>query len=434
MPVPTPEMVASAHGRRIASAIAFVAVVLSLALCPLTSAARERPHPNVVLILADDFAWTDYGFIGHESVQTPNLDRLAQESLVFTRGYVPTSLCRASLMSLISGQYPHQHLITGNDPPKGTDRDAMLKHIDRVPTIPKLLAEQGYASLQTGKWWEGSYQRGGFTHGMTHGDPTHGGRHGDEGLKIGRQGLKPITEFLDEIGDKPFFLWYAPMMPHQPHNPPQRLLEKYIDKTPSLHVAKYWAMIEWFDETCGELLSELDKRKLTDNTLVIYLADNGWIQDPDKAAFAPRSKRSRYDGGLRTPVMLRWPGKIEPRRDETTLVSSIDVAPTILSACGVKAAKKMPGIDLLPAALHGEKIVRDAVYGAIFEHDEPDIDSASAGLQHRWCVENQWKLIVPKSGDDVELYDVLADPYEKSNVAAEQPDHVARLRKRLDAW
>jgi uncharacterized sulfatase len=390
--------------------------------------------PNVVLILADDLAWTDYGFMGHETIQTPHLDALAKESLVYTRGYVPTSLCRTSLMCLISGLYAHQHLVTGNDPPKGTDRNEMLQHIDRVPTIPKLLKEQGYASLQTGKWWEGSHERGGFTHGMTHGDPSRGGRHGDEGLKIGRQGLKPITEFLDSVGDQPFFLWYAPMLPHQPHNPPERLLKKYVDKTPSLHVAKYWAMVEWFDETCGELLSELEKRKLAENTLVIYLADNGWIQNPDKAAFAPKSKRSRYDGGLRTPVMLRWPGKIEPRRDSATLISSIDIAPTVLSACGVKPTDQMQGINLLPTALRQEKIARDTLFGAIFEHDIPDIDRAAPGLQHRWCLQRQWKLIAPKSGDGVELYDVLADPHEEQNVASDHADIVAALRKKLDGW
>jgi arylsulfatase A-like enzyme len=425
----------NSSGRKIFQAVVFVAVLLCLAWFDAGSALADEPQrPNVVLILADDLAWTDYGFMGHEAIQTPHLDALAKESLVFTRGYVPTSLCRTSLMCLISGLYPHQHLVTGNDPPEGTDRNEMLKHIDRVQTIPKLLKEQGYASLQTGKWWEGSYERGGFTHGMTHGDPARGGRHGDEGLKIGRQGLKPVTEFLDNVGDKPFFLWYAPMLPHEPHNPPERLLAKYIDKTPSLHVARYWAMVEWFDETCGELLSELDKRKLADNTLVVYLADNGWIQDADKAAFAPKSKRSRYDGGLRTPVMLRWPGKIEPRRDDQTLISSIDLAPTILAACGARPTDQMQGINLLPAALQQEKIARDTLYGAIFGHDIPDIDHAAAGLQHRWCLEEKWKLMLPQAGDEVELYEVLSDPREERNVASGQPEVVARLTKKLDAW
>jgi uncharacterized sulfatase len=188
-----------------------------------------------------------------------------------------------------------------------------------------LLAERGYQCLQTGKWWEGDpVENGGFTAAMTHGDVKRGGRHGDVGLKIGREGLAPIAKFLDDCGDKPFFVWYAPMLPHTPHNPPERILKKYTHEGRSPHVAKYFAMCEWFDETCGELLNLLEKRNLSENTLVIYVTDNGWIQNPDAPNYAPKSKRSPYDGGLRTPVMLRWPEKIKPHRDDKTLVSSID--------------------------------------------------------------------------------------------------------------
>jgi hypothetical protein len=109
-----------------------------------------------------------------------------------------------------------------------------------------LLAAKGYQSLQTGKWWEGSFREGGFTEGMTHGDPKRGGRHGDEGLKIGRQGMQPIFNFIDQCGEKPFFVWYAPFLPHSPHNPPERLLERYATPGKSIHVARYQAMCEWF--------------------------------------------------------------------------------------------------------------------------------------------------------------------------------------------
>ena len=114
---------------------------------------------------------------------------------------------------------------------------------------------------------------------------TKGERHGDDGLKIGRETMQPMYDFVDQaVADKkPFFLWYAPLLPHTPHTPPERLLAKYRGKTPSEHVAKYWAMVEWFDETCGELLKFLDDRKLAENTIVVYVTDNGWIQDPDEA-------------------------------------------------------------------------------------------------------------------------------------------------------
>lgn len=281
-------------------------LLLLLAVEPAWAQTPSEKLPNVVIILSDDQAWSDYSFLGHPTIATPHIDRLATQSLVFTRGYVPMSLCRSSLMSLITGLYPHQHGITGNDPPsKQIDRREMLRHVRSVPTLPKLLAEKGYVSFQCGKWWEGNFKEGGFTAGMTHGDPKRGGRHGDEGLKIGRQGLQPVYDFLDQRDGKPFFLWYAPIMPHSPHNPPERLLKKYVGKTDSLHVAKYWAMCEWWDETVGELLAHLEEKKLAENTIVVYLADNGWLQLTDSPRFAPRSKRSPYEGGIRTPILVR---------------------------------------------------------------------------------------------------------------------------------
>jgi len=135
------------------------------------------------------------------------------------------------------------------------------------------------------------------------------------------------------------------MMPHDPHTPPQRILDKYLGKTPSLPVAKYWAMVEWFDETCGELLGYLDKEGLAQDTIVVYVTDNGWITDPKIGRYASKSKQSPYDGGLRTPMMVRWPSKFAPKMSDTP-VSSLDLFPTILNACGVALPKDLPGIDL----------------------------------------------------------------------------------------
>jgi arylsulfatase A-like enzyme len=413
--------------------------LLGLLVLPLVSSVSQgaettggqRP-PNVVILLSDDQAWGDYSFLGHPQIKTPSLDRLAAQSATFSRGYVPTSLCRPSLMSLITGQYPHQHLVTGNDPPKGTDRNLMLKHVRRVPTLPKLLAEKGYVSFQSGKWWEGNPSEGGFTAGMTHGDVTRGGRHGDEGLKIGRLGLQPIYDWLAANKGKPFFLWYAPMLPHSPHNPPERLLAKYRDKTDSIHVARYWAMCEWWDETCGELLGHLDKEGLAENTVVIYLTDNGWIQSVDKPQYAPRSKRSPHEGGIRTPVMIRWPGKIEPRRDDNTLVSSLDIAPTILAACGLKPTPEMMGINLLPVAA-SKSPERDTLVGEIFEHDIPDIDRAEPGLMYRWAISGDWKLIQSADGKERELYNLRDDPTEEKDLIAREPARAEELAKKIKA-
>jgi len=404
----------------------------AIAFC-LVATANAAP-PNVLLIIGDDQGWTDFGFMGHPDVRTPHLDRLASQSACFSRGYVPSSLCRPSLATLLTGKYPHQHGITGNDPPMGTDRREMLQHVRREATLPKWLGQKGYASLQTGKWWEGNFAEGGFTAGMTHGDPSKGGRHGDDGLKIGRNGLKPIADFLEATRDKPFFIWYAPMMPHTPHTPPERLLAKYQQPDRPLPIAKYYAMCEWFDETVGELLGMLDQRGLADNTLVVFVTDNGWIQQPNGNGFAPKSKRSPYDGGLRTPILVRWPGRVSPAKFETP-VSSLDIVPTIFAATGVQPESPLPGLDLVEIAERGGKCDRKNLFGEIFSHDVADITRPAASLQYRWTLrDGRWKLILPHGSGDAELYDVVADPFETKNLAGEQPDRARALTADIDRW
>lgn len=423
---------------------------------------RGADKPNIVLIISDDQGWGDYGFMGHPQVQTPRLDKLAAQSLVFRRGYVPSSLCCPSLASIITGLYGWQTKVACNDPPlpkqtraakgkgkgKGADptfikqAEEMSHFLDAQPALPREMGRLGYLSFQTGKWWQGPFSSAGFTHGMSAKKRSEGGRHGDDGLAIGRQTMQPIYDFIEQAGGKPWFVWYAPMLPHQPHNPPQRLLDKYTSKTDSPHVAKYWAMVEWFDETCGELMDYLDKKKLADNTIVLYVTDNGWIQNAAGPAARSDSKLSQYDGGLRTPIMIRWPGRVVPRMVDTP-VSSIDIAPTLFRACGLKPTAAMQGVNLLD-----EQAVkkRKAIFGACYTHNAVDIHVPAASVTYRWCIaDGRWKLIIPnpanvttakKPGREVgvELYDVAADPHEEKDLAAAQPDRIAELTKLIDGW
>jgi len=410
------------------------------------AAAAAVPSPNVVWIISDDQAWTDYGFMGHPVIQTPRLDALSKESVTFTRGYTAAPLCCPSLASMLTGLHPHQHKVTSNDPPRVGNgpqpwnaerlalRAEVIRNYTKAPCLPRLLGEsKGYVSFQSGKWWGGNYANGGFTSGMTHGDPARGGRHGDEGLKIGRSTMQPVWDFLDQRGEKPFFLWFAPMLPHSPHNPPERLLAKYRDKTASIHVARYWAMCEWWDEVCGQLLDGLDQRGLRENTIVMYTCDNGWIQRVDSPQFAPRSKQSRYEMGVRTPVMIRWPGgKVKPRLDERTLVSNVDLAPTVLAAMGMKPDRAMTGVDLLKLPK------RETIFGAAYTHDAVDINNPVENLRYLWAVDGNWKLMLPgKQADDgtvVELYDLSKDPHEKKNLAGDRPADVKRIRALVAKW
>ena len=438
-------------------------VVATLAVGGAASAAAP---PNVVLVISDDQHWRDYGFMGHEHLRTPNLDRLARESLVFPRGYVPSSLCCPSLASIITGRYPHEHRIVGNDPPDSpgsprqspqgraaflAGREALNRHLDAWPTLPRLLAAAGYRSLQTGKWWQGDFARGGFDEGM-----TKGARHGDEGLAIGRGTMQPVYDFIGRCraADQPFFVWYAPMLPHDPHDPPQDLVEHYSSATDSVHVARYWGNVERFDRTVGDLLDHLDRENLSRDTLVVYVTDNGWIQDPATPRFGARSKLSPYDGGLRTPIMLRRPGTIEPR-SSAALASSLDILPTVLAACGVVPPAGLPGVDLLDATAVA---ARRQLFGECYTHTLVDLDDPARSLLWRWTVTDRWKLIVPAPHDEarrfpswqgrhvdevsrarhergaVELFDIVADPNERTNLAEEHPDVAARLRDDLDRW
>ncbi len=434
----------------------FLTLVLVVLTCSL---AEAKGPPNIVYIISDDQAWTDYGFMGHPHIKTPHLDKLASESIVFRRGYVPTSLCRPSLATLVTGMFAHRHGITGNDPSprfakRGTPlynqrRAKLISFLDNFDTLPKLLGQREYLSHQSGKWWEGSYQHGGFTHGMTRGFPKPGGRHGDDGLKIGRRGMKPIADFVDHAvaEKKPFFLWYGVFLPHTPHNPPERILKKYRKEGRPLPVAKYYANCDWFDETCGQLIDILEQRNLRDDTLIVYVTDNGWINRKDRSAYAPRSKQSPNEGGVRTPIMFSWPGGGFEPGERSEVISSIDLFPTVLTAAGATVPADVPGLNLLDHLKEKRPIRRSGVFGEGFAHDIADINSPEASLLYRWRVEGKWKLILtydgevnryksthPRTEKRPQLYDLSKDPHETVNLAGQHPEVVADLAEKISGW
>ncbi len=425
----------------------------------ISGAAFAAERPNILLILGDDQAWGDYGFMGHPVIKTPNLSKLAARSLVFERGYVSSPVCRPSLATMITGLYPSQHGITGNDVVGGKERAALdrplRERFHRHPSFIRLLTNNGYLTHQSGKWWEGTFKDGGFTHGMTHGDPDRGGRHGDAGLKIGREGLKPVTEFIDLAvqKEKPFFLWYAPLLPHTPHNPPKRLLEKYATDERADDVAKYYAMCHWFDETCGQLLDYLDQKGLTENTMVLFVCDNGWAasstnaKDPDQKSwgdYALRSKGSPFENGIRTPILVSWPARLSPLRSKD-LAHSIDLFPTIAAAANISVPADLPGINLMDASARQQ---RKRVFGFTHSIQNMTVGDSDDTLQYLWCVDDQWKLIERFQGKDttkykavhawdtapVRLYNIDRDPNELTDVAAHNPEAVTLLKDEIKKW
>jgi arylsulfatase A-like enzyme len=433
--------------------------IYALACLSAPASDKSADKPNIVFILSDDQGWTDYGFMGHPDIHTPNLDHLAEQSLVFERGYVTSPLCRPSLASMVTGLYPFQHGVTGNDV-DGRNNRAKLdlpvrESFHQHASLIRSLTSDGYLTHQSGKWWEGSYKDGGFTHGMTHGVSWRGGRHGDAGLKIGREGMEPVTDFIDLAikQDKPFFIWYAPFLPHTPHNPPENILAKYAKEGRPDDQAKYYAMCEWFDQTCGQLLDHLEKRGIADNTVIVYICDNGWAarstnaEDPNQEQwgnYALRSKGSPFEMGVRTPIMLSWKGRITPGRSDQ-LAQSIDLFPTLAALAGVEVPDELPGINLLD---------RQAVQNRAYIFGECNsIHNMTPGnpndtLKYLWCVGHKWKLIERFNGVDttgykrvhawdqqaVRLYDIQADPHEKVNLADKYPDQVSLLNKQIRSW
>jgi arylsulfatase A-like enzyme len=439
-------------------------VLLGAAAVPINAHAAEQQaaaeRPNIIFLLSDDQAWTDYGFMGHPEIQTPHLDKLSEESLLFRRGYLAAPVCRPSLASMVTGLHPFDHGVTGNDLSKEAGgraenrqeldqpvQDGFYQH----PGLIETLTDNGYLAHQSGKWWEGSWKDGGFTHGM-----KMEGRHGSAAsLAIGRKGLKPVTDFVDMAveQEKPFFLWYGVFLPHTPHNPPARLLNKYKKEGRALDVAKYYAMCEWLDETCGELLAYLDQKGALENTLIVYICDNGWAarstnaDDPNQAgikSYALRSKTSPYENGIRTPVMISWPGKIEPA-DVPSFAHSIDLFPTLAKAAGVPVPEGLPGIDLLNENARTE---RKTIFGSVHSSHNISLENLDDTLQYLWCIDGKWKLLVRHDGVDstwfakmhnwdtelIRLYDLENDPHEKNDIASDHPEIVTRLHKKLEVW
>lgn len=427
-----------------------------LLLCvPVWAAESSVTKPNIILIISDDQGFFDYGFMSHPVAKTPNLDRIAAQGLLYTRGYT-MPLCSPSLACLLTGKLPHQNGITGNDlaaaespaerrkskgnvtgkrGPRGPLLDQLLSN---SLILPKALTDAGYLAFQTGKLWNVTYKDVGFTSGMT----VDASRHGDQGLTIGRQGMQPIFDFIDSARKekKPFFVWYAPMMPHTPHTPPAELLARYQGKGLTPAAEKYYAMVEWFDQTCGELDDYLVKNKLADNTIILFLADNGWNANEGLGPTA-RAKLTPYELGIRTPMFVRWPSKVKPQRDDQTLASVIDFAPTILKAAGVQGATDLPGIDLLDREA---MTARKSIFVESYTHNIAELGAPSKSLVARVIVDGWSKLIIPGTAKDskrvaapseVELFDLQSDPMERTNLAPNRPEDVKRLEAiQQSAW
>jgi len=445
---------------------------------------RPDGPPNVVLIIADDLGWPYLGFLGDENVITPNMDILGNGGAVFEIGHSSSNHCRPTLQSLITGYYPVQYnqqataiadrRMSEEPLPEAADtvfernvlhRQYETSAIEEFATLPRVLSEKGYVSHQSGKWWEQSYEHGGFTHGMTGswswqnaaelGDNWFFTFMGGQGMEIGRSTMEPVTDFIEEHADQPFFVWYGPALPHTPLNAPDRFYKFYEDREDLSESAKlYYANIAWFDWGVGELLDSLREQRVLDNTLIVYINDNGWEQAADieyaddHVTFAnggPRGKGSFFETGFRTPIIFYWQGKITALRDTQTLANAIDVMPTILDFVGADTPAGLPGYSLRDA-IEGDEIAdaRDYFVGKLTQHragtdfrgapDTSTDDHMGAALSGYYRRDLRWHFVWLPESNETALYDLDNDPGQLTDVSAANSPIVERFKADISSW
>ncbi|MEM7328565.1 MAG: sulfatase-like hydrolase/transferase [Pseudomonadota bacterium] len=445
---------------------------------------RPDGPPNVVLIIADDLGWPYLGFLGDQNVITPNMDILGHAGAVFEIGHSTSNHCRPTLQSLITGLYPVQYETRANQIAESAMRSNMLpvevdterernilrrqyetSAIEQFKTLPRILGQAGYVSHQSGKWWEQSYAHGGFTHGMTEtwqwqdaadlGDRWFFTFMGGRGNEIGRNTMAPVETFIKDHAEQPFFLWYGPALPHTPLNAPDRFYKYYQDRADLSESAKlYYANIAWFDWGVGKVLDTLRDERVLDNTLIVYVNDNGWEQPADveyadnHITFAnggPRGKGSFFETGFRTPIIFYWQGKITALRDTETLASAIDIMPTILDYIGIEVPEELPGYSLKPKISGADpESGRDFFVGRMTQHragtdfrgapNALSADHMGSALGGYYRRDLDWHFVWLPETNETALYDLHNDPGQLADASTQHPDLIAGFKADIDAW
>lgn len=463
---------------RAATALAFAALALLAAPGAVAAASTAPRLPNIVLLIGDDHGYPYFGFMGDRNVVTPSMDALAAGGHTFALAHVTASYCRPSLRSIVTGLHPVQYVRRAHaivERWRAEDADyaglddrarrqwevlrkaAAMREFD---TLPSRLAGAGYVSWQGGKWWENSYQNGRFTEGMSSGwDLSKFGQEGffeelmgGAGIDLLRKTMTPLYDFIDRRKGQPLFIWFAPQLPHTPFDAPYTYAKFYRDKPLSESAKLYYANISWWDHGLGQLLDFIESRGLMDDTLFVYVGDNGWEQDaqveykrPDSdlrtdTLFANgglKGKSGLYDMSFRTPLIFHWRGRLQRGFNKTSLVSSLDLVPTILDLVGLPVPEDLPGRSLAPLLLEeredGEYVERPELIGYV-DTRRSATDPMGAPAEGFYIRTPRWHFLWYRDTGETALFDLSADPRSARDVAAEHVELVARLRRKIEAW
>lgn len=401
--------------------------------------------PNIVMIVSDDHGWPDFGFMGSARVHTPHIDGLAAEGVVFSHAFNSASTCRPSLQTLLTGLHPFEFRRRMRPDSSTGRRLSREEAIRRIDTLPRLLARQGYVSFQGGKYWEGSYRDSGFDFGLTEGQRGVLDGGGEASKALGRETMQPLWDFLESQRDVPFFVWFAPALPHAPFDASSEYTGLYTGEGAA---APYFANVSRLDARVGELLERLAELGLRERTLLVFLSDNGWDAvtleesgQPDGlarwASGGLRGKASPYELGFRTPLVFSWPGVLPEGVRDDTPVSTTDLFATLLELASSTAPDDRSGRSLVPLLRgHADPEDERPVFGEL-EYTRSAKREADGSLfpvrRPGWFLRTRtWRYLwFPQTGAE-ELYRIDRDPFEAHDVAEAHPEVAARLRSELE--
>jgi len=419
----------------------FLGLLLGALLALVPASAQETP-PNFVILFADDLGINDLGCFGRKDQNTPNLDKLAAEGARFTQAYAAASVCSPSRAALLTGQSPARLKITTFLTGRSDRASHRLLaapinlHLpDGVQTIAQLLKPKGYVSAAVGKWHLGGKSHQPTDHGF---DDFFAGKPnpGDESPQGGKGELGQAdyaVKFIEKNKAKPFFLYLAFDNPHIPLAAPAKGIEA---NAKSFHPT-YAALVESLDVAVGRVLKALEDNGLSKNTFVVFASDNGGVHVSElKESPATYNAPSRagkgfvYEGGIRTPLIIRYPGRLASSVISEPVVLG-DLCPTICALAKVPAPATLDFQDISPL-LFDSKPPADAKPRTLFWHQPHYMNQGGrpAGVAR----EGDWKLIEQYEDGSLELYNLAKDPSETTDLAAAEPNRVAALRGKLEAW
>ena len=440
----------------------FVKIFITVFTFSLLLSFKVLSKPNVLFILIDDMGWMDLGCQGNKNLRTPNIDNLAKGGMRFTDAYAPAPVCSPTRAAIITGQSPARLQITNHLPHQDrfTPKDSKLlpaKMLNHLSLESETLAERlkkdaHYATAFIGKWhlYTGRDKKynplnqgfdiniGGCSYG---GPPTFFDPYRIDFLPDRKEGEYLPNRLADEAiafiseqnsKDKPFFVALWNYTVHWPMEAPDKLVEKYKNlPVKGYRDHRYAAMIEAMDIAIGKVLKSLDDLNITEETLVIFTSDNGPFGGVGDASPLRADKGHLYEGGIRVPLIVRWPGKVEAGAVEETPVILTDLHPTILAATGLDLNSTIPndGHNLLPLLKGKEKLKNRLVYWHYPNfafHRDNRLGSAIREGDH--------KLIYFYDTDSVELYNLKNDIGEKNDLSGKMPQLASRLKNKLKVW